>query len=118
MRKVLIPIAIVLGLKIMSLLPLGLGILGLKTWNALQLGFGAFLVSFGLAIFHLCAKLSGADPLPTIAASSSAGPTGWESRRDYLNQQASGAPNAPNGADLAYRAQRPLINNPGRYGTQ
>lgn len=51
----------------MTLVPLALGVLGIKALNALQLSFLSFIVSLGLAIFQLCKKLS--DQAPVIAHS-------------------------------------------------
>lgn len=42
----------------MTLIPLALGVLGLKAWNALQLSFFSFITAFSLAIFQLCKKVS------------------------------------------------------------
>lgn len=58
----------------MTLVPLALGILGLKAWNALQLSFFSFVISVGLAIFQLCKKIAADSAQPQIAAH---GP--WES---------------------------------------
>lgn len=45
-------------LKAMTLIPLALGVLGLKAWNALQLSFFSFVISTAMAIFQLCKKVS------------------------------------------------------------
>lgn len=78
LKKILIPIAVFLLLKALTLIPLFIGILGIKAWNALQLSFGSFVLSFALAIFQLCKKLAGdsAPPQPIVAHAS-----GWESQR-------------------------------------
>ncbi|KDR24516.1 uncharacterized protein LOC110828620 [Zootermopsis nevadensis] len=78
LKKILVPIAIFLLLKALTLIPLFIGILGIKAWNALQLSFGSFVLSFALAIFQLCKKLAGdsAPPQPIVAHAS-----GWESQR-------------------------------------
>jgi hypothetical protein len=80
LKKILIPIAVFLMLKALTLIPLFIGILGIKAWNALQLSFGSFVVSFALAIFQLCRKLAGdsAPPQPIVAHAS-----GWESQRSF-----------------------------------
>jgi hypothetical protein len=80
LKKILIPIAVFLLLKALTLIPLFIGILGIKAWNALQLSFGSFVLSFALAIFQLCRKLVGesAPPQPIVAHSS-----GWESQRSF-----------------------------------
>lgn len=58
LKKVIIPIMVFVLLKVMTLVPLVLGMLGLKAWNALQLSFFSFIISFGLAIFQLCKKVT------------------------------------------------------------
>ncbi|XP_067009593.2 uncharacterized protein [Anabrus simplex] len=58
LKKIIVPVAIFLLLKAMTVIPLVLGILGVKAWNALQLSFGSFVVSLALAVFHLCNKLA------------------------------------------------------------
>lgn len=57
LKKVIIPIMVFVLLKVMTLVPLVLGMLGLKAWNALQLSFFSFIISFALAIFQLCKKV-------------------------------------------------------------
>lgn len=52
----------------MTLIPLALGILGLKAWNALQLSFFSFVVSIALAVFQLCKKIAADSPAPQISA--------------------------------------------------
>lgn len=69
-KKIFIPILVFILLKAMTLVPLALGVLGIKAWNALQLSFFSFVVSLSLAIFQLCKKLS--DQAPVIAHG------GWE----------------------------------------
>jgi hypothetical protein len=67
-------------LKALTLIPLFIGILGIKAWNALQLSFGSFVLSFALAIFQFCKKLAGdsAPPQPIVAHAS-----GWEAQRSF-----------------------------------
>jgi hypothetical protein len=80
LKKILIPIAVFLLLKALTLIPLFIGILGIKAWNALQLSFGSFVLSFALAIFQLCKKLAGdSAPPQTIVAH----PSGYDSRRSF-----------------------------------
>jgi len=64
----------------MTLIPLAIGVLGLKAWNALQLSFFSFIVSVGMAIFQLCKK---------IAADTHAAPIahGWEYQTQYRSFQ-------------------------------
>lgn len=57
LKKIVIPIMVFILLKAMTLIPLALGVLGLKAWNALQLSFFSFVVSVALAIFQLCKKV-------------------------------------------------------------
>lgn len=57
MKKIIVPIMVLILLKAMTVIPLALGILGLKAFNALQLGFMSFLVSAALAIFQICKKV-------------------------------------------------------------
>ncbi|XP_023027128.2 uncharacterized protein [Leptinotarsa decemlineata] len=76
LKKIFIPILVFLLLKAITLVPLAIGILGLKAWNGLQLAFFSFIISTGLAIFQLCQKLA-ADSAHSTAHISAAGP--WES---------------------------------------
>ncbi|XP_049762361.1 uncharacterized protein LOC126088275 [Schistocerca cancellata] len=94
LRKLLVPIAILVLVKALTVAPLLLGVLGLKAWNALQLGFGSFVLSLGLAVWQLCQKLSSDQPVApaiTVAAAPVAAPAshGWDAR------------------SLAYRAYQP-----------
>lgn len=57
LKKIMMPIFVFVLLKAMTLVPLALGVLGLKAWNALQLSFFSFIISFALAIFQLCKKV-------------------------------------------------------------
>ncbi|CAG9817455.1 unnamed protein product [Phaedon cochleariae] len=76
LKKIFIPILVFLLLKAITLVPLAIGILGLKAWNGLQLSFISFIISTGLAIFQLCQKLAadGAHAHPHISAAAP-----WES---------------------------------------
>lgn len=58
LKKVVIPILVFVLLKAMTLIPLAIGVLGLKAWNALQLSFFSFIVAVGMAIFQLCKKIA------------------------------------------------------------
>ncbi|XP_050310344.1 uncharacterized protein LOC126746233 [Anthonomus grandis grandis] len=62
-KKVLAPIAVLLLLKAITLIPLAVGILGIKTWNALQLSFISFVTSIVLAVWKLCSKISPSSPV-------------------------------------------------------
>lgn len=66
LKKILVPILVFVLLKAMTLIPLAIGVLGLKAWNALQLSFFSFLISISLAMFQLFKKLGGDAP-PTAA---------------------------------------------------
>ncbi|XP_055383162.1 uncharacterized protein LOC129613209 [Condylostylus longicornis] len=81
LRKIAIPIMVFVLLKAMTLIPLALGILGLKAWNSLQLGFLSFIVSVGLAIFELCKKIAADHHHAHIAAH---GP--WDGRSFQQNE--------------------------------
>lgn len=58
LKKIVIPIMVFVLLKAMTLIPLALGVLGLKAWNALQLSFFSFVISTAMAIFQLCKKVT------------------------------------------------------------
>lgn len=64
LKKILIPILVFVLLKAMTLIPLALGVLGLKAWNALQLSFFSFLISISLAMFQLFKKIASDSPPP------------------------------------------------------
>lgn len=89
-------------LKAITLIPLALGVLGLKAWNALQLSFFSFVISVALAIFQLCKKIAHDNSHPHITASAP-----WDS---YSNHYASRSFDAvqPVGSEdaqkMAYRA--------------
>lgn len=68
LKKVIIPILVFVLLKAMTLIPLAIGVLGLKAWNALQLSFFSFVVSVGLAIFQLCKKIAADGHAAPLAA--------------------------------------------------
>ncbi|KAG5672970.1 hypothetical protein PVAND_003056 [Polypedilum vanderplanki] len=69
LKKVMIPILVFVLLKAMTLVPLALGVLGLKAWNALQLSFFSFIISFALAVFQLCKKIAHHGPWDHAARS-------------------------------------------------
>ncbi|XP_017846099.1 uncharacterized protein LOC108602486 isoform X2 [Drosophila busckii] len=58
LRKLAMPIMVLILLKAITVIPMAIGILKIKAFNALGLGFFSFLVSVGLAIFQLCKKLA------------------------------------------------------------
>lgn len=80
-------------LKAMTLVPLALGILSLKAWNALQLSFFSFVVAVGLAVFQLCKKIAADSAVPQIAAHEA-----WPAQQYYARSLDSEAQN------LAYSA--------------
>lgn len=74
---------IVVLLKAMTLIPLALGILGFKTWNALQLSFVSFVIAIGMAVYNLCRKVVGDHVPPPIIAHN-----GWEAARSFIDEEA------------------------------
>lgn len=46
----------------MTLIPLALGVLGIKTWNAIQLAFISFVSSIAMAVWKLCSKINHEPP--------------------------------------------------------
>lgn len=101
LKKVIIPILVFVLLKAMTLIPLAIGVLGLKAWNALQLSFFSFVVSVGLAIFQLCKKIAADSHAAPIAAH---GP--WEYQaaqyRSFLDDEP-----VKSAHNLAYSAYAP-----------
>lgn len=101
LKKVIIPILVFVLLKAMTLIPLAIGVLGLKAWNALQLSFFSFVVSVGLAIFQLCKKIAADSHAAPISAH---GP--WEYQAaQYRSLQDEPVESAQN---LAYSAYAPV----------
>jgi len=68
LKRIFVPILVFLLLKIMTLVPLFIGALGLKAWNALQLSFFSFVISVALAIFQLCKKIAADASPPQLIA--------------------------------------------------
>ncbi|XP_030768106.1 uncharacterized protein LOC115891705 [Sitophilus oryzae] len=68
LKKIFIPILVFVLLKAITLVPLALGILSLKAFNALQLSFFSFIVSIGLAIFQLCKKIASDNAAAQLSA--------------------------------------------------
>ncbi|XP_060529019.1 uncharacterized protein LOC132703654 [Cylas formicarius] len=93
LKKIFIPILVFVLLKAITLVPLALGILSLKAWNALQLSFFSFVISVGLAIFQLCKKIAADSAAPQIAAHAP-----WEPAQQYY------AARSLDAQDLAYSA--------------
>ena len=96
LKKVIIPILVFVLLKAMTLIPLAIGVLGLKAWNALQLSFFSFVVSVGLAIFQLCKKIAADSHAAPISAH---GP--WEYQAAQYRSFQDSAP-IQSAQDLAY----------------
>ncbi|KAK9692579.1 Protein of unknown function (DUF1676) [Popillia japonica] len=86
LKKIFVPIFIILLLKVITLIPLALGILGLKTWNALQLSFVTFVISISMAVYQLCKKIA-ADSHPPIATH---GPWDVHHARSFNDYEAQG----------------------------
>ncbi|XP_075210698.1 DUF1676 domain-containing protein Osi19 [Lycorma delicatula] len=78
LRRLLVPLIIFVLLKAMTIIPLAVGVLGLKAWNALQLSFFSFVISISLAIFQLCKKIAQDSAMP---AAHTSGP--WEAYNQY-----------------------------------
>jgi hypothetical protein len=70
LKKIFVPIFIFILIKAMVMIPLALGILAIKTWNALQLSFVSFVVALALGVWQLCKKVSGDSVHPHIVAHS------------------------------------------------
>ncbi|KZC11128.1 PREDICTED: uncharacterized protein LOC107189221 [Dufourea novaeangliae] len=96
LKKVVIPILVFVLLKAMTLIPLAIGVLGLKAWNALQLSFFSFIVSVGMAIFQLCKKIAADGHGAPLAAH---GP--WEYQAQYRSFEED-QPSSQYAQDLAY----------------
>ncbi|XP_017770556.1 PREDICTED: uncharacterized protein LOC108558226 [Nicrophorus vespilloides] len=75
LKKIFAPILILVILKAITLIPLALGLLSLKTWNALQLAFVTFIISISLGVYELCKKIA-ADHVPPVITHSAP----WRSR--------------------------------------
>ncbi|BES96449.1 Osiris 19 [Nesidiocoris tenuis] len=103
LRKLLVPLMVFVLLKAMTLIPLALGVLGLKAWNALQLSFFSFVTSLALAIFNLCKKIASDQSVPVAHAI--ADPYHYAARNLIL-------PQAEDAQELAYSAyeQQQLLN--------
>lgn len=54
-------------LKAIILVPLALGITGLKVWNGLQLSFVSFVTAVVMAVYQLCRKLAADEAVPVAA---------------------------------------------------
>lgn len=99
LKKVIIPILVFVLLKAMTLIPLAIGVIGLKAWNALQLSFFGFVVSVGLAIFQLCKKIAADSHGATLTAH---GPWDYQTQYRSLQDRDSSEQDAHNLAYSAY----------------
>lgn len=97
LKKVVIPILVFVLLKAMTLIPLAIGVLGLKAWNALQLSFFSFIVAVGMAIFQLCKKIAADGHGAPLAAHG-----GWEYQTQYRSLQDDEQPSSVYAQNLAY----------------
>lgn len=79
-------------MKAVILVPLALGIMGLKAFNALQLSFVTFVTTLVLAVYQFCKKMA-ADSVPVPAH------VAWEA--PYRQKRS-----ANNAQELAYNAYR------------
>lgn len=95
LKRIITPILVFVLLKAITLVPLAIGVLGLKAWNGLQLAFFSFIIATGLAIFQLCQKLV-ADSAHSHAHISAA--TAWEPTAHIVARNLNGA------QELAYSA--------------
>lgn len=77
-----------------------MGVLGLKTWNAIQLSFISFITSLGLAIWKLCGKLAGDHPPPPQIIHNA-----WEPH--HAQQYAARADNIYEAQQMAYNSYTP-----------
>lgn len=105
LRKILIPILVFVLLKAMTLIPLAIGVLGLKAWNALQLSFISFLVSISLAIFQLCKKVAADSHGSQIATHIPFETSHYAAARNFIDDQPSPADDRSDvdAHNLAYR---------------
>ncbi|CAG9860637.1 unnamed protein product [Phyllotreta striolata] len=62
LKKMFVPILVFIVIKAMTLIPLALGILGIKAWNATQLSFVSFVSALAMAIWKLCTKVTHEPP--------------------------------------------------------
>ncbi|XP_026472436.1 uncharacterized protein LOC113376655 [Ctenocephalides felis] len=99
LKKIVLPILVFIMLKALTLIPLALGVLSIKAWNALQLSFFSFVVSLAMAVFQLCKKIASDHHAPQIAAH---GP--WD--QQYARSLGWSAPAEPkiDAQNLAYNA--------------
>lgn len=95
LKKILVPILVFVLLKAITVVPLALGVLILKAFQALQLSFVSFVISAGLAIFQLCKKIAENNAHAHLAAHGA-----WET------PAASRSVDTDAAQDLAYAAHK------------
>ncbi|KAK3918828.1 Proton extrusion protein PcxA [Frankliniella fusca] len=104
LRRMMVPLLVFLLLKAMTLIPLALGVLGLKAWNALQLGFFSFVIALSLAVFQLCKKIA-ADQAPVSQLSAHVAP--WDAH--YAAARALELPQAQAAAEAVQSVPRGVL---------
>ncbi|KAG5893947.1 hypothetical protein JTB14_009694 [Gonioctena quinquepunctata] len=87
LKKIFVPILVFILIKAMTLIPLALGILGLKTWNAIQLSFISFVSSLAMAVWKLCSKVS--HPPPQIIHNA------WDPHHHHLHDRSDAGQQMP-----------------------
>ncbi|XP_022917873.1 uncharacterized protein [Onthophagus taurus] len=100
LKKIFVPILVFILLKAMTIIPLVLGVLGLKAWNALQLSFFSFVVSVAMAVFQLCKKLA-SDHVAAPQISGHGAWDGYAARSMIVDNE------EMNGQKMAYSAYQP-----------
>uniref|UniRef100_A0A1A9W5N7 Uncharacterized protein n=1 Tax=Glossina brevipalpis TaxID=37001 RepID=A0A1A9W5N7_9MUSC len=100
LRKLAMPIMVLILLKAITVIPMAIGILKIKALNALGLGFLSFIVSVGLAIFQLCKKIASSEH--HTAHITAHGP--WDGRSLNSNLQLEQYQIIPSAHNLAYKA--------------
>lgn len=123
-KKVLLPILLLLKLKMKALMPIVVGLVGLKAFKALILSKLAITLVLGFVIYQLIAKKTAAMPMMPMtespAAASAYGPPTTSSQSSYVDTAAwdtssSGGPYArvwepstsASGQSLAYSSYYP-----------
>lgn len=85
----------------MTLIPLALGVLSLKTWNAIQLSFISFVTTLGMAVWKLCTKVNGDHPQPQVI---------HEAYDPHHHHYAASRSDQIQGAEMAYNGYAPARN--------
>ncbi|XP_014282870.1 uncharacterized protein [Halyomorpha halys] len=115
-KKKLLPILMLVGVKLVTLLPLALGAIGLMALKALVVGKIALVIAAVIAFQKFFSGGSGASVIPTLSKTpvidygSSSGSGGWAS-----SGSSSSGPyyrrSMETSHDLAYSAQIPTVDN-------